>query len=117
LVEFRYEVWLLPLRPGPVFRLHRIGRKMEVENSIFVSREFQNEQSLRCAKIEIDVASAHRGVFGGTTSKVSQEIATGVTRTITNYHDRDGKITSVAFERQRTVLKKSSCPRRAAGWR
>src|SRR5439155_15015021 len=65
LVGFRHEVWLLPLKLGLVFCLQRIGRKMEVEDSIFVSREFQNEQSLRCAKIEIDVASAHRGVFGG----------------------------------------------------
>jgi hypothetical protein len=44
LVGFRHEVRLLPFRPGPVFRLHRIGRKMEIEDSIFVSREFQNEQ-------------------------------------------------------------------------
>src|SRR5262249_27613321 len=26
LIRFRHEVWLLPLRPGPVFRLHWVRR-------------------------------------------------------------------------------------------
>src|SRR4030095_14212455 len=44
LVGFRHEVWFLPLRPAPVLRLHRICREMKIENPVFVSRKFENEQ-------------------------------------------------------------------------
>src|SRR5882724_84148 len=62
LAGFRNEIWVLPLRPGAVFRLHRVGRQTKVKNSVCAAREFQNEQALRRAEVEFDVASTHTGV-------------------------------------------------------
>src|SRR5437899_331821 len=63
LAAFRNEVWVLPLRPGAVFRLHRVCRQAELENSILAPRKFQYEQALRRAKIKFDVASADARIF------------------------------------------------------
>ena len=63
LAGFRNEVWVLPLRPGAVFRLHRVGREMELENAVFAAGKFQNEQALRRAKIKFDVTGAHARIF------------------------------------------------------
>src|SRR5882724_8061185 len=52
LAGFRNEIWVLPLRPGAVFRLHRVGRQTKVKNSVCAAREFQNEQALRRAEVE-----------------------------------------------------------------
>ena len=47
LVGFRHEIWILPFRPIPIFRLHWVRREMKIENPVFVTRKFENEQPPR----------------------------------------------------------------------
>ena len=44
-------------------RLHGVRRQMEIENSVFATGKFQDEQTLRGAKIKLDVASADARIF------------------------------------------------------
>src|SRR6266542_5957534 len=39
LAGFRNEVWILPLRPVAVFRLHGIGWQMELKESVCAARK------------------------------------------------------------------------------
>src|ERR1700741_4573820 len=39
LAGFRNEVWILPLRPVAVFRLHRIGWQMELKEPVCAARK------------------------------------------------------------------------------
>src|SRR5437763_1356886 len=56
------EVRFLPIRPGVVFRFHWIGGQVEPEDSVFVVRKFQHEETSRRAIINFDIAHAHTGV-------------------------------------------------------
>src|SRR5262245_24840295 len=40
LAAFRYKVRILPIRPGAVFRPHRIGRQLEAKKFVFATGEF-----------------------------------------------------------------------------
>src|SRR5438552_18526284 len=61
LAGFRDEVRVLPLGLGAVFRPHRVGWQVALEDSVFTAGKFQHEQALRRAKIKFYLASAHGG--------------------------------------------------------
>ena len=63
LASLRYEIRVLPVGPGAVFRSHRICRQLEPENSVCVAGKFQHEETLRSSEIKFDVARAHAWVL------------------------------------------------------
>ena len=57
--SFSYEARFLPLRPFPIFLLHRIGRKPQPKNPVLIIWKLEDEETLRRSKSEIDRADTN----------------------------------------------------------